>query len=121
MKPKSGGARVSPRSRSLAAVGSKTASAASRAVAMVKRPAARRTASGASKSPLGQPISCYDAKCSLRSLRKEANRVGFDAKAYVDSGYCVLRALWSKHEVARRGLEVHIDHIDLNMYHICDM
>lgn len=92
--------------------------------AVGKRPAAAvpctATASRALTSPLVRPIPPldsqglglgarrYNAKCSLAKLRKEANRVGFDAKAYVDSGYCVLRALWSEQEVAPRGLEVQL-------------
>lgn len=61
--------------------------------------ALRFTPEKAAKSPLGEPISNYDAKCSIAALRKEAKRVGFDAQAYLQNGYCVLSPVWSAKEI----------------------
>ncbi|CAK9104213.1 unnamed protein product [Durusdinium trenchii] len=57
------------------------------------------TTAHAARSPLGKPISHYKAECNLKSFRKEAKRVGFDAQAYLENGYCILRPLWRDKEV----------------------
>ncbi|CAE7211165.1 unnamed protein product [Symbiodinium sp. CCMP2592] len=56
---------------------------------------------------LGEPLSHFDAACSIDELDFQARRIGFDANSFLEKGYAVLNPLWSPEEVSTAAAAAH--------------